>query len=235
MTLVSLLQSVPACTTGRPSTAGATADVRLRLHGGACDRVSGPRRVRDACASSRATRTSMHPCASRARRASMATSRPAWRWRGGSTQATEVDRAIAVAALLEVHPPEGDRAVAGAPRPAWPSDLPRDAARTGRPDHARRTGPPLLRPGGPGGCGHRPGLGCLDDDPEIAADLAEARADRVAWRTTRAGLGQRGDPRLRDRTAGRRARSRSGCPAAARRGGRRGGPRNGSSRSRPRR
>ena len=58
----------------------------------------------------------------------------------------------------------------------------------------------------------------LIDDPEIAADLAEARADGTLVDDPADGLGQRRHPRLRDRASGGRAasstRPRTRCPLA---------------------
>ena len=98
------------------------------------------------------------------------------------------------------------------------ASLSRDAAGAGRRGHGRRPSAPLLRPGG----SRRPPTTarrrtCLDDDPEIAADLAAARAAGTARGRPRRRLGQRRDPGLRDRSPGRRAATidPAGEPAAA--------------------
>jgi len=96
--------------------------------------------------------------------------------RGGSTQATEVDRALAVAALLEVHQPED----------AGP--LPGLRDRRGRRTYRElrlEPGDPVTIVGrvlpfsdlaDPDGADIGLGSDVSADDPEVAADLAEARA-----------------------------------------------------------
>ena len=98
---------------------------------------------------------------------------------GGATQSTEIDRVAAIADLLTIHDP-----ASGAGSPDWRGFRPQEGRREYR--EAR------LEPGDavtivgralpfrdledPGGADEGMGVGDPESDPEIAADMAEARA-----------------------------------------------------------
>ena len=206
MTLVSLLQSVP-CVYYR-STIGDGGDRRTPDAGYTEERSIGFR-VRDASGSIRIfPRGSPVRCCRpvrgrdrSGRGRTVGARHPARKGRPGYT---ETDRALAVAALLEVKEPDDGPTL----RPGL-----RDR-RGRRPYRETRLEPgdvvtivgrvlPFSDLADPASADAGPESDAALDDPEIAADLAAARATGDARRRPGRGLGQRRDPGLRDRPAGR--------------------------------
>ena len=212
MTLVSLLQSVP-CVYYRATigNGGERAGPRSGLHRGALDRVPRPRRDgQHAGLPARGAVRRAGPLRGRDRHG-RATSRP------GSTSAAagrpswpRSTARVAVAELLRVHEPGRPAPVAGLRDRRRPAVVSREPAGAGRPGHDRRAGAAVLRPGRSRSAPTSgPAADLAGDDPEIAADLAAARAAGTLADDPARGLGQRRDPGLRDRAPGRGAGDRS--------------------------
>ena len=135
---------------------------------------------------------------------------------GGSTRPTEIDEETAAAALLTVDPRTPDR----------PAGLGSGGRRSYK-ERRIEPGDPVTIVGralpfsdlaDPAGADLGSSSDPLGDDPEVAADLAEARADGTHGGRPGRGLGQCRDPRLRDRAARRHSvHRRSRQPAPSRR------------------